>query len=74
MDKAYALTRWNLADLFTSQEGPEIQAAFDELQAKVAAFESHRRLSRNLRIRFLGSCASWRTLTAWRTASSPTPA
>jgi oligoendopeptidase F len=42
MDTAYTPTRWTLADLFTSHEGPEIQAAYDDLQAKVTAFETRR--------------------------------
>jgi oligoendopeptidase F len=38
----YTESRWSLADLFPSHEGDEIKAAFAEVDAKVADFETKR--------------------------------
>ncbi len=38
----FAQTRWSLADLFPAHDAPEMQAAFGELEAKVADFETLR--------------------------------
>ncbi len=38
----YTLSSWTLEDLFPSPDGPEIEAAFQEVESKVAAFEAHR--------------------------------
>ena len=38
----YTLTRWSLADLFPSQDGPEMKAAMGDLDARVSAFENRR--------------------------------
>ena len=35
-------TRWSLEDLFPSGDSKEMQAAFEELEQKVTAFEKHR--------------------------------
>ena len=42
MTPPYTQTRWSLDDLFTAQDSPEMKAAFDELDAKVSAFEANR--------------------------------
>ncbi len=42
MTPPYTQTRWSLDDLFTAQDSPQMQAAFDELDAQVAAFEGNR--------------------------------
>ncbi len=39
---AYALTRWNLSELFPSFESPELQAAFDNVEEQVTSFEGVR--------------------------------
>jgi oligoendopeptidase F len=39
---AYALTRWNLSELFPSFESPELQGAFDNVEEQVASFEGVR--------------------------------
>lgn len=39
---AYALTQWNLGELFPSFESPELQAAFDNVEEQVASFEGVR--------------------------------
>jgi oligoendopeptidase F len=39
---ALEVSRWSLADLFPSHDSPEMQAGFDEVEAKVGAFESRR--------------------------------
>ena len=38
----FTQTRWSLADLFPSADGPEIEAAFSQLQAEVTEFEKVR--------------------------------
>ncbi len=38
----YQLSPWSLADLFPSQDSPEMKAAFDELETKVVEFEALR--------------------------------
>ena len=38
----YKLSPWNLADLFPSPDGPEIAAAFSDLEAQATAFENWR--------------------------------
>jgi oligoendopeptidase F len=38
----YTLSSWSLADLFPSADGPEIEDAFSELEAKTSDFESFR--------------------------------
>ncbi len=38
----YTLSPWNLGDLFPSSDGPEIEAAFKDLEARAARFESFR--------------------------------
>ena len=38
----YKLSPWSLKDLFPSHDGPEIQAAFKDLEAKADEFESFR--------------------------------
>jgi oligoendopeptidase F len=38
----FTQTHWSLADLFPAHDAPEMQAAFGELEAKVADFEAHR--------------------------------
>lgn len=40
--KSYHLSPWNLTDLFPSQDGPEMQGAFAEIEAKVVEFEQRR--------------------------------
>lgn len=42
MDKSFTTTPWSLDDLFPSQDGPEMQAAFTELEDRVAEFEKRR--------------------------------
>ncbi len=42
MTLPYTQTRWSLDDLFTAQDSPQMQAAFDNLDAQVAAFEDNR--------------------------------
>jgi oligoendopeptidase F len=42
MTETYTQTRWSLADLFTAQDSPEMQAAFDQMEAGVAEFEALR--------------------------------
>jgi oligoendopeptidase F len=39
---SYSLSKWDLSELFPSIDGPELQAAIDELEAKTLAFEAHR--------------------------------
>ncbi|MFZ5882411.1 MAG: M3 family metallopeptidase, partial [Chloroflexota bacterium] len=39
---AYALTRWNLSELFPSFDSPELQAAFDNVEEQVTSFEGVR--------------------------------
>jgi oligoendopeptidase F len=39
---AYALTQWNLGELFPSFESPDFQAAFDTVEEQVASFEGVR--------------------------------
>lgn len=39
---AYALTKWNLGELFPSFESPELQAAFDKVEEQVTSFEGVR--------------------------------
>jgi oligoendopeptidase F len=39
---SYPQTTWSLTDLFPSPTGPEIEAAFDDLRAKVGDFEAER--------------------------------
>ena len=38
----FQTTRWSLAELYPGHASPEIQAAFDSLEARTAAFESRR--------------------------------
>ena len=38
----YTLSPWNLSDLFPSPDGPEIEAAFKDLEAQAEAFETWR--------------------------------
>lgn len=38
----YKLSPWSLADLFPSSDGPEIEAAFADLEAMAAKFEAYR--------------------------------
>lgn len=38
----YKLTPWSLADLFPSSDGPEIEAAFTDLEAMASDFETYR--------------------------------
>lgn len=42
MTTTYAQSRWSLSDLFSSFDGPDMQAAFDDLDTRVARFESER--------------------------------
>jgi oligoendopeptidase F len=42
MTETFTQTRWSLADLFTAQDSPEMQAAFDQMEAGVAEFEALR--------------------------------
>jgi oligoendopeptidase F len=42
MTQTYTQSRWSLADLFTAQDSPELQIAFTEMEAGVAAFEARR--------------------------------
>jgi len=42
MTLPYTLSRWSLADLFPSQESPQMAAAFDDLDTLVSAFETRR--------------------------------
>lgn len=39
---SYSQTAWSLADLFPSADGPEIEAAFTDLSAKIDVFEAER--------------------------------
>ena len=39
---AYELTKWNLGELFTSFESPELQGAFDNVEEEVTSFEGVR--------------------------------
>lgn len=39
---AYQLSRWSLAELFPSPDGPEMEAAFKQIEAKVGQFEELR--------------------------------
>ena len=41
-NQTYTQTRWSLADLFPSPDGPEINAAFTSLEEQVSAFEKER--------------------------------
>lgn len=38
----FTLSRWSLTDLFPGPESPELEAAFNELEARAAAFEAFR--------------------------------
>jgi oligoendopeptidase F len=38
----YKLSPWSLSDLFSGSDDPQMQAAFDELEKRTAAFEAHR--------------------------------
>ena len=40
MTETYTQSRWSLADLFPAQDSPEMQAAFADMEAGVAAFRS----------------------------------
>ena len=40
--KTYTQSPWSLSDLFPSQNSPEMEAAFTELESKVASFETQR--------------------------------
>ncbi len=40
---SYTLSRWSLANLFDSHDSPQMQAAFDDLDAQVSAFETQRK-------------------------------
>ncbi len=42
MTLPYTLSRWSLADLFPSQDSPQMTSAFDDLDAQVSAFEARR--------------------------------
>ena len=42
MTQTYIQKVWSLTDLFSAREGDEMKTAFDELEALVADFESHR--------------------------------
>ncbi len=42
MTFTYTPSRWSLADLFSAQDSPEMQAAFADLDAQAAAFEERR--------------------------------
>jgi len=42
MTLPYTLSRWSLADLYTAHDAPDMQAAFDELESRVSAFEANR--------------------------------
>ena len=42
MTLPYTLSRWSLADLFPSQESPQMAAAFADLDTLVSAFETRR--------------------------------
>lgn len=42
MTQTYTQSRWSLTDLFSAQDSPEMQAAFADLEAGVAAFEARR--------------------------------
>src|SRR4030095_695323 len=39
---AYALTKWNLGELYPSFESPDLQAAFDNVEEQVMSFEGIR--------------------------------
>ncbi len=39
---AYALTKWNLGELFPSFESAELQGAFDNVEEEVTSFEGVR--------------------------------
>ena len=39
---AYTQTHWNLADLFPGSDSPELEAAFDQVEEQVTAFEGVR--------------------------------
>jgi oligoendopeptidase F len=38
----YTLSPWSLADLYPTHDGPEIEAAFTDLESKATNFEAHR--------------------------------
>jgi len=42
MTQTYTQKAWSLTDLFSARDGDDMKAAFDELESKVADFESHR--------------------------------
>ena len=42
MTLTYTPTRWSLSDLFPASDSPEMQAAFDQLEAEVTTFENRR--------------------------------
>jgi len=49
--KSFTQTRWSLADLFPSSNGPEIKAAFEKLSALVEAYEHARgQLSKDMSV------------------------
>jgi len=49
MSQTYQLSPWNLDELFSGQDSPEMQQAMRDLESLVTAFESHRaRLSPHL--------------------------
>ena len=42
MTQTYQLSPWSLSDLFSAQNSPEMKKAFEELEVKVAQFETRR--------------------------------
>jgi oligoendopeptidase F len=42
MTQTYTLSRWSLADLYPAQDSPQMQQAFTDLEAGLAAFEATR--------------------------------
>src|SRR5512138_640709 len=42
LSMAYEQTHWNLDDLFTGYDSPDLQAAFDRVEELVASFEGAR--------------------------------
>jgi oligoendopeptidase F len=40
--KTYSVKKWDLSELFPSLDGPELQAAFDNIEEQVASFEGVR--------------------------------
>jgi oligoendopeptidase F len=43
MTETYTQTAWSLTDLFPTQDSPEMEAAFEAIQAQVSDFEGRRR-------------------------------